>query len=185
MFNPAVMFALVLSAVGLASLYLSWRRPKAVYKKWLTAASWLLILLSGLLWLQAQGGEFGAVYAFTVPSLLVFICIVYNVELRQAASSPAKAGKLAEKPGGVGLKRHLVLFLLTLPIGFCVSTSITLFIINWLPWAEVNRLAFAVVALPLIWSALAYWFVASKKFTRPVIAIVISSALGLINVFYV
>ncbi len=131
-------------------------------------SAWLILLAVIYSWQQASGIEFAWVYGLTVPSILVAFLLLFNLEIRTTKTSAAKSGD-AKSVRGIGA--HIQLFLLTVPLSFLASLSVTLLLLQLLPGAELNRLAVGIFVFPLIWALLSYWFSASQQIKQPLIVV--------------
>ncbi|HKE92776.1 MAG TPA: hypothetical protein VKB34_00605, partial [Povalibacter sp.] len=74
--------AAVLTVIGVACLYGSWRDWIASHR-WPVAIGWALLTASIWLWSRAAGAEFGTTLAIFVPALLAWVFVLHNIELRQ------------------------------------------------------------------------------------------------------
>ncbi|MBI1181802.1 MAG: hypothetical protein GC201_14730 [Alphaproteobacteria bacterium] len=171
----AVLAAVALVAAGIACLHRSWRAPAR--RAGQVAAGWGLLAASVVFWVRAGGVEFGPAYGCLAAGLLA---------LGAAATSaaPDKAGRRARRPAGrlvLSLRpvpRHLLLFALAVPVAGVAAALASAAAVLALPWSGVNRMAAAVLLMPVLWGAAAYWVVADPGRYRPVAGLIAAGAAG-------
>ena len=154
---------------GVAVLYGSWR-------KWLQARSslltgWLLIALSFWLWTRFAGAEFGLTIASVALPIIGWIFVVANRHVRRD-NGRRQQPQSAHLPPLRAILRHAGIFLLAVPLAACCSTFLVLATARLLPWDDANRLAFAILTVPLAWGVLAYWACADRRPLRPAMGLV-------------
>ncbi len=166
-----MLFSLLAAACGIGVLYTSWRgrfRRKAA----VNLTGWALIGVSGSLWMRATGMEFGVVIAFLVLSLLAWVVVLANIQVRARKApriQPAEAGARS-LPAVV---RHLALFTGTVPVAALASALLAMSVAELLPLVVVDRMAFAVLAVPVLWGLLAWWMCSDVRPLRPVAGVVV------------
>lgn len=174
-------FALLLTAAGIGSLFSSWRRLSIARGRHAASIGWLLLLLAVPLWNQALGVEFGISYALLCTGLLAFVAALLNHELRQGRQRAIASGTL-QLPAGAALGRHLLLFLLAVPLAGVVSAFSITAAMLLLPVQTGNALVAVLLLLPVVWGGAACWVCADPKLHRPtltLLALLVASSLML------
>lgn len=173
--------AYALGTAGVGCLYGSWKdRLPAQLRP--TLLGWLLLIVSGYFAIRASGAEFGTTLIFTAPALIAWLLVATNLELRQAKVRKRKVAEKVEPvqvDGSRPLSRHLLLFVLTVPVSAAAAIFFSVALARVLPLSYLSHIAFAVLFMPFLWGCAAYWVIADSKLARPAITIV---ALGLIGV---
>lgn len=176
-----ISLALLMTVAGIGCLFSSWRRLPVAQGRHAAAIGWLLLLLAVPLWNQALGVEFGISYALLCTGLLAFAAALLNHELRQGRQRTVASGTL-QLPAGATLGRHLLLFLLAIPLAGVVSAFSTTAIMLMLPVQTGNALVATLLLLPLVWGGAACWVCADPKLHRPtltLLALLVASSLML------
>jgi hypothetical protein len=174
--------AAILSCIcGAALLYASWRgrlRPKRLA----VTGGWLLIAVSLALWIRAVGAEFGTAIAAMQLSIVAWTLVMANRHIRRSIGR-------RQEPSGLNLPRfqsvlhHSGRFLVAVPLAACSGTLLALAAVALLPWSEVDRLALAVLLVPLIWGALAYWACLERRLLPPALGLLAGGALGAVVLY--
>lgn len=173
--------AVFTAACGVALLYASWRK-RLQLKRLAVACGWSLIAVSFWFWAGSAGAEFGTVIAAMQLSIVAWIFALTNRHIRRSNGR-------RQEPAGVNLPRfqsilhHSGRLLLVVPLAACAATTLVLAASALLPWNDVNRLAFAVLMVPLIWGALAYWACLDIRLLRPALGLVAGGALGAVVLY--
>ncbi|MEX2496022.1 MAG: hypothetical protein WD448_08040 [Woeseia sp.] len=174
---PFALAGVIAGTGGVALLYFSWsgrlqrRAPVLVL-------AWTLVALSFWLWPRAVGVEFGTVMASLQLSLAAWVLIIANPHVRRSRGR-------RQEPATTNLPRlqamawHAARFLLAVPLAAVASTAMVLAAVSLLPWADVDRLALAVLAVPLVWGLVVYWALLDWQLLRPALGIVAGGALGM------
>lgn len=168
--------AVLAGACGVASLYASWRK-RLQPKRLVVTCGWLLIAVSFWFWIRFAGAEFGTVAAAMQLSIVAWIFVLTNRHIRRSNGRQ-------QEPVGVNLPRframlhHSGRFLVAVPLAASSGTLLVLAGVGLLPWNDVNRLAFAVLMVPVIWGALAYWSCLDTRLLRPALGLVAAGTLG-------
>lgn len=168
--------ALIAGAFGVAALYASWRRrvqPKGV----VIACGWFLIALSFYLWMRAGGAEFGPVLAALQLSIVAWVFVLANRHVRRDNGRRQEPASVSLPPLRAIL-RHAAIFLLAVPVAACSAILSVLAVSTLLPWNDVDRLAFAILVVPLAWGACAYWACSDSRLLRPALGLVAGGSLG-------
>jgi len=160
---------------GLGLIFASWRRwvPVALNAA-SAAAGWLVLLLSGWLWIVSTGAEFGVLLAFLVPSLLAWMLVLVNRQHRQRRDR-AEPPALKPNAGERSWVRHLVLFVVVVPLAAVASALVTVALSLLLPWREVDAMVMVLVIMPILWGSAAYWACADSRLVRPAAALLAGS----------
>jgi hypothetical protein len=173
--------AVFLGAGGVALLYASWRTLLR-RKRLAVMAGWSLIAVSFWCWNRSVGAEFGAVIAAMQLSIVAWFFVLGNRHIRRSIGR-------TQEPVGLNLPRfrsilhHSGRFLVAVPLAASAATMLVLAAAAVLPWADVNRLAFAVLAIPAIWGVLAYWACLETRLLRPALGLVVGGALGAVVLY--
>jgi hypothetical protein len=169
--------AAVLSGVGgVALLYASWR-GRLQPKRLAVTSGWLLIAVSSSIWIRSVGAEFGTAIAAMQLPIVAWTLVMANRHIRRSTGR-------RQEPSGLNLPRfqsvlhHSGRFLLAVPLAACSGTMLGLATAALLPWREVDRLALAVLLVPLVWGALAYWACLERHLLRPALGLLAGGGLG-------
>jgi hypothetical protein len=175
--------AYALGIAGVGCLFGSWKdRLPAQLRPALLG--WLLLIGSGCFAVQAGGAEFGTTLIFTAPALVAWLLVAINLELRQAK---VRKRKLADKvepietDGSRTLSRHILLFVITVPLSAVAATFFSVALARALPFSYVSHIAFAILLMPFLWGCAAYWALADSKLARPVTTIVVLGLIGVVT----
>ena len=165
-------FALLLSCAGLACLYGSWRRLPLLGKHHTLTlvAGWGLLLLSAVCWLQVSPVEFGLPYFFLALPLLAWLLILCNYELRRHKIRAVNGGELV-LPRVATVGRHLLLFVIAVPLAAVAAAVFTTALVTLLPWKLGNALVLDMLLMPFVWGAAACWVCADSRLLRPTAAL--------------
>lgn len=167
--------ATLLAATGIGCLYAAWRKSLSG-ARWPVALGWLLLLLSGGLWIRASGVEFGVNYALLTIPLFAWLTVGINLEVRQGRQRDQRAGQLII-PEGHTISRNVVLFVLAIPVAAVTSTFISIAAVQLLPWGSVDALVLAVLMAPVLWGIAMYWVCADPRPARPALCLILGGAL--------
>lgn len=176
--------AYALGTAGVGCLYGSWtdRLPAQLRP---TLLGWLLLIVSGYFAIQASGAEFGPTLIFTAPALIAWLLIAVNLELRQVKVRKRKTTTEKVEPveadGTRSWSRHLLLFVVTVPVSAAAAIFFTVALARALPFSYLSHIAFAVLFMPFLWGCAAYWVIADSKLARPVIAVVVLGLVGVVT----
>ena len=168
--------AVLAGTCGVALLYASWRK-RLQPKRLVVTCGWSLIAASLWLWIRFAGAEFGTVIGAMQLSIVAWIFVLTNRHIRRSNGR-------RQEPVGVNLPRframlhHSGRFLVAVPLAACSGTMLVLAGSALLPWSDVNRLAFAVLMVPVMWGALAYWSCLDTRLLRPALGLVAGGTLG-------
>lgn len=165
------MLSLVAFFIGLASLillYYCWRKAKPV--PYLVTLSWLLALLSVVLWVLSHNLIFGVCFALIALSLQAWFLIALNSEKRAPKNEKRLPRTSIHWDGLKALPKHLGRAVSVVPLSGVSAMQLTTVTTGWLPWHSVNLMALGIYIMPLAWGALAYWSVTDTLWWRPVAA---------------
>lgn len=174
---PAAIAAALACASGVAVLYASWRRwllPKHV----VLLSGWSLIALSFYFQVRASGRELGPVLAALQFSILAWVLVAANRHVRHAKhrlQEPAAVGL----PPMRSLLRHATTFLVAVPLAAGASFVLVLVVVIRLPWHEVDRLAAAILSVPVVWGIFSYWTCADPRLLRPSLGLLAAGSLSI------
>ncbi|MGH8195016.1 MAG: hypothetical protein ACREQ8_11535 [Woeseiaceae bacterium] len=162
--------AVVAGALGVASLYRSWRkRPR--YRRMTVGGGWTLIAASVWFWIGFGGAEFGPVLAFIQLSLVAWAVVLTNRHVRPDKSRPQQPGTL-NLPRVQAMARHAATFVVAVPAAGLSAGLFVLACSMLFPRSDPDRLAFAILTLPVVWGLAVYWTAADAKLLRPAAGIV-------------
>ncbi len=118
--------------------------------------------LALLLWVAVAGKEYGLSYGLFYPALIVWLFIAhastalpFKPELERAAEGMRWNFTRFTSHGA----HALVVFVLF----FIASALVTVVLSFSLPVAPATRIATAIILLPLLWSLLAYCYLATRR----------------------
>ena len=143
-----------------------------------------MLIAAGYFAILSSGAEFGTTLIFMAPALVAWLLVTFNLELRQAK---VRKRKVAEKvdaveiDGSRTLSRHLLLFVIAVPLSAAAATFFSVALARALPFSYLSHIAFAVLLMPFLWGCAAYWVLADSKLARPVIAIVVLGLIGAVT----
>lgn len=170
------LLALALALAGLNLLYLSWRRRLESGRcRW---TGWFILLLSLVVWSVWAGPEFGIAAGVCIPGMVALGHVAWhtrhgrrngrngNGRSDTALLSPAPEGSLMLRS-----VHHLWRFLLVVPFASLAAFFVTLGLVMLLPWTELSRLAFLVIAAPALWGLMAAWLCSDDRQWRPLLVI--------------
>lgn len=172
---------LALGATGVAGLYSSWRRLP-LSGPWVVSACWLLVLASLWAWSAGAGAEFGISFGLIGLSLLGWVAVLYNFELRERKGlrpTTTRAVSIDARSWG----RHGLLFLLAVPLAGAASILCTIWLCSLLPWHPTDKMVLAVLLVPVVWGLAAYWACADRRPLRPAGALAAAAALPALIIY--
>lgn len=180
--NPAMLYAaLVAALLGVAALYLAWRR-RIARRRAAIALGWLLVAASTVSWIAFAGAEFGPVLALAQLSLVAWLFVLANRHVRPRKGRLQQPERI-DLPRFQALARHAARFVLAVPVAAVAGTLLVLAVARFLPWPDVDRIAFALLALPVAWGVAAYWTCADSRLLRPAAGLAAAGAAGALLVF--
>ncbi len=173
--------AVLAGALGVASLYISWRkRPRS--RRVAVTLGWTLIAVSAWFWIGFGGAEFGPVLALIQLSLVAWAVVLTNRHVRPDKSRPQQAGT-PNLPRFRALARHAAAFVVAVPAAGLSATLLVLACSMLFPRSDPNRLAFAILTLPVVWGLALYWTAADAKLLRPAAGIVAVGCASAVLIF--
>lgn len=169
--NIALVFAaLVAGILGVASLYFAWRK-RHPQRRGAVIFGWLLIAASIYFWIGYGGAEFGPVLAMAQLSLVAWLFVLNNRHVRSNKARIQQPGAV-NLPRFQALARHAAIFIVAVPVAGLSGTFLVLALSMLFPWGSVDRMAFAILMIPVIWGLAVYWTCADSKLVRPAVGIV-------------
>ncbi len=168
------LIASVATGLGAILLYRKWRNRLSGPA--IALAGWALMTLALALWIVALGPEFGSVVGLTVPSLVVLCIVALHADIRQRGDAPEnrQPGKMT----AARFSRHLLRFLLAVPVAGIASMCVVTALAVALPWGGANQWAFAIFLLPLVWGAAACWVTLDDRMVQRSVGIVLPGLIG-------
>ncbi len=165
MFFAGTVFALA----GIGCLYSSWQR-NTLNQRWLIPVGWLLLIVATIVWVFASGAEFGIAYGLMFSSVLAWLVIFFNAEIRQNKHREKTATPIAA-PGAKAVWRHVFLFAIAVPLSGAAALLFSVALTLVLPWKPVNEMVLAVFLMPVLWGLATYWACADEKVLRPALVL--------------
>ncbi|HEX7048504.1 MAG TPA: hypothetical protein VF275_13135 [Gammaproteobacteria bacterium] len=166
--------SLIAAAMTIAAALLlreGWRARRAGHMKrrlTLMLSAWSLLLLSFIPWTFASGADRGIAFGITVFMLAGFVLVLMaaresNGSRKRAEREPRTNGNgngASELSGTRLLLRRIYVFLLAGPISAVIALLVTANAFAW--WnvetgSAANRLAAALLIMPIAWALLAIW----------------------------
>lgn len=173
----ALLPAVILTAAGLLCLYGSWRK-QPLFRPWGAWGGWVLLFASGWAWsLAAASVELGIVYALLAPTACAWLLVLHNRQTRSRRASAVAEGGIS-LPALPVAARHLLLFLGTVPLAGAAAAYGSTALATFLPWQLGNALVLAMLVMPVVWGAGAYWLCADPKPLRPTLGLATLLAFG-------
>ncbi|MGV3593266.1 MAG: hypothetical protein ACO1PZ_16380 [Gammaproteobacteria bacterium] len=162
-----VTLASISSATAAGLVFQGWRRSKGT---WLSAAGWLVALVSMFVWSWALGPEVGLCYALGVFACFVWIEIALTAEARKtAAATLQRPFAVLQRPGARAWFRHGTIFLLSVPAAGVISMMLSIALVIYLPWTMPVKFIVAIFAYPVLWGLLSVWICAQEALLKPVL----------------
>jgi uncharacterized membrane protein YfcA len=168
--------AVLAAAVGVAVLYASWRK-RLHAKRSALACGWALIALSVVFWTSSVGAEFGPVIAGLQLSVVALMFVLANRHVGRG-NGRSQVQAAVRSPRIATVARHAGTFVLAVPLAGCCGTLVMLAAATLLPAGDADRLAFAILTVPVAWGVFAFWACADTRLLRPVLGMAAGSALG-------
>jgi len=175
------LLGVALGASGVAGLYSCWRKMP-LSGPLVVALSWLLVAASLWAWSQASGVEFGVSYALMGFSLVAWLVLLFNYEVReskQARSAPSASVTVDSRSWG----RHALLFVMTLPLAGAASIFSCVWLCSFLPGHTTDKMVLAVFLVPVVWGLAAYWAGADPRPARPALALLLAIAIPALSLY--
>ncbi|GAA0729451.1 hypothetical protein [Sphingomonas japonica] len=150
--------AILLGLGGGYALFAAWRRRGG----WgLVALGWALLLAATLASVAAAGPEFGIAYALLGLSAIGTVFVGWGMETRPARRAPVERDRL---PGdGADWRGALARFLLAVPLAGIAAALASVMVTGWLPGENADRHALAILGMPVVWGAAAWWVLADAR----------------------
>lgn len=149
---------------GIALLNRSWRRATA-HRSATTTVGWLLLAGSLAAWVVVAGVEFGPVFAILAVPFLAWLFVGAGIESRQRPSSTPTRRPM-QKIEWSRLFEHAGLFSTAILLAGVAAALLAAALIRWLPGAEADRMALAVLLMPVLWGTLSVWICATEQRLR-------------------
>jgi hypothetical protein len=173
------LLALAASSVGVAMLYMSWRRSQG-WKRLTVPVGWLLVCLSGVLWIRFGGAEFGMAYTTMAVAFGAWgVVVALGRESRRPGERRRQPRVAREAPARAAIVRTLARAFVALPLAGTASLLASVLMIADLPGVIANRYVFAILMAPVIWGVLAIWVGMTTKLSRTALLLAgVSAALS-------
>lgn len=174
------------SLAGIFCLYQSWQQRSWTQgtsgKRWLVPVGWLLLVVATTLWIPAQGAEFGIAYGLMSVSVIAWLVVFINFEIRQQKTRDKLAGQLTA-PDAKALWRHFLLFVTAVPLSGAAAMLVSVALTLLVPWRAVNEMVLAVYLMPVLWGLASYWACADEKILRPALGLLACGTLSAIFIY--
>jgi hypothetical protein len=172
-----LLLAIALGIIGSYLLYISWKQHKGI----LALLGWGCLIATLPLLIMTLGAEYGTVFALGLPSLYVWLGIFGEQKTqppkhidKQHKSTQFNGKKLLKNSGYIVY--HLILLML-------VSSLLVIAALDLLPLERPNQLAAGVIIIPVVWSGLSFWHLASSKTRTPLLFSAFASLASSIYLF--
>jgi hypothetical protein len=163
MVGQALAFSITLA--GVFCLYGSWRRLSFFYPV-ARYIGWLLLLVACIAWIVSSNIELGISYAMLAITVCAWLLVILNYELRTGKQKDLIETELV-LPRGATLLRHASMFLLAILLAGITAACLSTAFISMLPWQLGNALVLAMLLMPVLWGAGAWWALADPQLARP------------------
>lgn len=171
-----VSLAVIAALAGLALLFGAWRRRIAP-RRLAVSGGWALLVLSGAFWVAGTGAEFGISLVLLATSAVAWLFVAANRQQRERRDrgEPSPPKPVAERRS---LARHLILFLLVVPLAAVASTLVSVALSMALPVPTVDAMVAVLVLVPILWGCAAYWTLADSRLVRPAAAMLLGAVVS-------
>lgn len=154
-----VLFALLLTCLGVASIYTLWKKTSK--PKYLIALGWTIVFSSLYFWCLARGVEFGPAYWFISLSITAYLLIFFNATYKPRTESVKPRKNLLVT--WTSIAPILTKIFLAGPLAGLASVCFVLCLVPILPTDSSTQLVIAAMLLPLCWAIACYWACAIKR----------------------
>lgn len=165
-----IVLAVATGAVAVGILYARWRKRTKLRGVLLVVAG-ALAAASLIFWMKVGGPEFGSAFALLNTAIVAWLFVLTHAEVR-----PKKRLEqiltAARIPSLRSIARHSAIFLVAVPLAGVVSTLASIAISSLLPWNEIDRAAFPLFAMPIVWGCVAFWACADPELWRPTLSLI-------------
>ncbi len=177
--NAWVLVGLITQLVGISCFYMAWRGLVKI-KSLFTSLGIILEVLGILLWCEGVGYEFGiALGLFSIAVISWAIIVGHNFSEKDLKLKETQWRNNHPDPKKV--YRYFLKFIVGVLLAGIASIFIVTLMIQILPWESANRLAFGIIALPLLWGGLCVWSYGKKSLIQPSIIMFTAASLCSIN----
>lgn len=179
MAGPVLAFGITMA--GVFCLYGSWRHmsffhPLGGY------LGWLLLLVACFAWSASSNVELGISYAILAMAVCAWLLVIFNYELRAGKQRNLTEAELV-LPRGATVLRHGVMFLVAVPLAGITAAYLSTAFVILLPWQLGNAMVFAMLLMPVVWGAGAYWSLADPALARPTLGMSLLLCLSLLILY--
>ncbi|NVK55791.1 MAG: hypothetical protein HWE26_09260 [Alteromonadaceae bacterium] len=146
------------SLLGTYIIYLGWQRNRVLW----SAAGWLGVLVSLLLFIPVMGSEYAITIGLSLPAIGVWLGIQKEAQQQRSARHVTKATHHWQfKWQPVVANIWHALYVLPVLMFACGLMVITL--VYQLPVSEPKQMAIGVTTMPVLWGVIAYYYVMSAR----------------------
>lgn len=193
-----ILLPILFNYLAILAFWQTWRSSHNKTAK--RIGSGLLFTVSGVLWQQNYGAEFGltflAITSALIAMMIIGITSEQNKHKKRSKTKSVEAGATANKVASKTKSRHALkprqvtlqpwpvyarrvgTFLVAGPLTFVFSSVICLLLVMALPAELANTLVIAAFLLPLLWSLGVCWILSQQKRIKPSIVMLGVSTLG-------
>ncbi len=175
-----MVMALMLGCIGVSALRLGWESQSKL-KGLILWMGWLVLMISGIYWIQFAGAEFGVVYLSIIPGIVAGLMIVIGSEYRpqkwrdqQAEAKPMLTTSVRHRAGT---------FLVVGPLAGLVSCPVILFIAISLPVEQRDAMIIAALGYPVLWALLAIWC-CFQSLRRSTLVLMMAGLMGTLGMYW-
>jgi hypothetical protein len=154
-----------MTMAGVFCLYGSWRRLSVFYPVG-RYIGWLLLLVACITWITSSNVELGISYAMLAIAVCAWLLVIINYELRAGKQKNISETELV-LPRGATLLRHGLMFVVAVLLAGITGAYLSTAFISLLPWQLGNALVLAMLLMPVLWGAGAWWALADPQLARP------------------
>lgn len=180
--NSSIILALITQLIGVSCLYWAWRGLVNT-KNTFTLLGVLLSLLGIVLWCDGVGVEFGiALGSFSIAVCAWAFIVGHNFSEKDLKTK--EKPWVNNKPDPKKIYHYCLQFLVGVLMSGVASIFIVTLCVQLLPWESANRLAFGIIALPLLWGGLCVWSYGKTSLLKPSIVMFASASLCSMNLIF-
>ena len=178
-----VLAGLLLIVAAISCLYRGWS-VKGRAGLPFTIAGWLTLVAAVCVMSIGAGTRFAVAFAFIAISLSAWLLIVAVRTRRQRTRiNSAKRDTINWRGVTTSLVPQLIKAIVFVPVCGTLAGLITVGATHLLPFERVDNIALGIYAMPLVWAALAIWYMAATNPPRLYIGFVILATCSAISVY--
>ena len=174
-------FICLLACFGFWLIFNAWGVASSLNLR--VATGWLAIIIASALLMFERGFEHGLVYSLFGFSLIPLTIVGLNTQIRSVKKKKVEAYS-AIYISRLHMIQNIGHFVVAVPISFAAALLASLLTSQIFAWSMVNKLAYVVLILPLLWAILIYAYFYTKKRLSSAIAIIFAMLLMLLYPLY-